>query len=165
MSLRLLLLKSSLGTVLEAYLFLESRLFFAYSWVNQNSIQNWGQYFQIQDLVHEGLLFKVLGIPFSRTDTPFFGCVVIGSVTAVVATLGDVTRLLKIAATSRWRLRPIFIVPCNQRFCVKTHSVSVAISFANTVGQFATVKSWKKFQLFPTADLQHNLSGFLAGTQ
>ena len=47
-------------------------------------------------------MFRVLGIPFSRTDTPFFGCVVIGSVTAVVATLGDVTRLLKIAATSRF---------------------------------------------------------------
>jgi hypothetical protein len=56
---------------------------------------------QIQDLVREGLLFRILGVPFSRTDTPFFGSVLLGSVTAVVATLGDVTRLLKIAATSR----------------------------------------------------------------
>ena len=66
--------------------------------------------FQIQQLVSEGLLFRLLGVPFSRTDTPFFGAVLIGSLTAVVATLGDISRLLMIAATSRYTIEYLFCV-------------------------------------------------------
>jgi hypothetical protein len=46
-------------------------------------------------------MFRWLGIRYSRTDTPFLGSVVIGSLTATVATLGDVTWLLVTGASAR----------------------------------------------------------------
>ena len=49
---------------------------------------------QVQQLVSEGLLFRWLGVKFSRTSTPFLGSVILGSLTATLATLGDVSWLL-----------------------------------------------------------------------
>ena len=42
----------------------------------------------------EGLLFRWLGVKFYRTSTPFLGSVILGSLTATLATLGDVSWLL-----------------------------------------------------------------------
>lgn len=50
--------------------------------------------FQVQQLVSDGLLFRWLGMSFSKTSTPFLGSVVIGSLTATLATLADVSWLL-----------------------------------------------------------------------
>ena len=49
---------------------------------------------QVQQLVSEGLLFRWLGVKFYRTSTPFLGSVILGSLTATLATLGDVSWLL-----------------------------------------------------------------------
>lgn len=52
-------------------------------------------------MVTEGLLFSFLGVRFSRTDTPFLGCVILGSVTATMATLSDVSWLLVAGAGAK----------------------------------------------------------------
>ena len=57
--------------------------------------------FQVQQLVAEGLLFRWLGLKFSRTSTPFLGSVVLGSLTATLATLGDVSWLLVTGAAGK----------------------------------------------------------------
>ena len=56
---------------------------------------------QVQQLVSEGLLFRWLGVLFSKTDTPFLGSVVIGSLTASLATLADVSWLLVTGAAAK----------------------------------------------------------------
>ena len=53
-------------------------------------------YLQVQQLVSEGLLFQWLGLLFSKTETPFLGSVIVGSLTATLATLADVSWLLGI---------------------------------------------------------------------
>ena len=59
---------------------------------------------QVQALVSRGLLFRFLGVSLphcGEDDTPFVGSVVVGSITATVATLGDLSRVLLVAAAAR----------------------------------------------------------------
>ena len=49
---------------------------------------------QVQRLSKDGLLPKFLSTKYSKTETPFFGCAFMGAITAVLATLGDLTSLL-----------------------------------------------------------------------
>ena len=49
---------------------------------------------QVQRLSKDGLLPKFLSTKYSKTETPFFGCAFMGAITAVMATLGDLTSLL-----------------------------------------------------------------------
>ena len=62
-------------------------------------------YLQVQQLVSEGLLFQWLGLLFSKTETPFLGSVIVGSLTATLATLADVSWLLGIIHKPRGQLR------------------------------------------------------------
>ena len=56
---------------------------------------------QVQELVSQGLLFRWLGLTFSKTATPFLGSVIIGSLTATLATLADVSWLLVTGAAAK----------------------------------------------------------------
>ena len=58
-------------------------------------------YLQVQQLVSEGLLFQWLGLLFSKTETPFLGSVIVGSLTATLATLADVSWLLVTGAAAK----------------------------------------------------------------
>jgi len=56
---------------------------------------------RVQQLVSEGLLFQWLGLIFSKTDTPFFGSVIVGAFTATMATLANVSWLLLTGAAAK----------------------------------------------------------------
>ena len=58
-------------------------------------------FLQVQQLVSEGLLFQWLGLIFSKTDTPFFGSVIVGAFTATMATLANVSWLLLTGAAAK----------------------------------------------------------------
>jgi len=58
----------------------------------------------VQRLSKDGLLPGFLSANYAKTDTPFFGCAFLGAMTAVLATLGDLTSLLLISGASKMTL-------------------------------------------------------------